>query len=523
MGTSVGLASGIDTDSIVAQLIAVDSKPITRLQTKVKNAQTSLTYYTDLKSKLQTLQSTVTAMKTVAKFSKMSATSSDEDIATVSATGEAQAGTHTLKVTQKATNTISVSSGYSSKTATLGTGTIKVTVGDKTYSVEINSTNNTLSGIKDAINNIDTEDDEGITASIANSGDSTNPYRLVVSSDETGSDGAHTISFENWTGSQISFTNGADDSAGQTAQDAKIVFDGLNVTKSSNEIDDLISGMTIYLKDDSEPDTKLTIGVESDTSKVTESINSFVTAYNDIVDYIETKLDTSEMKSDYTFTQILNGLRNVISTGNQNTTGVYKSLSMVGVMSDDGKLEVDSDTLSDALDEHFDDVVALFATEGTTSNQYVTYTSSTTDTAAGTYAVNITGVGSNLAGTIGGYSAHKYASNYLIGNDGTPVKGLMIKFTGTTTGSYGTVTESVGMMEAFERKLSTYLNSSTGTIKTTTDNLNSKIDDWNDEIDTKQASLDKEEAALKAKFTLMEQTIQKLQTASSTLSSIFSS
>lgn len=517
--SSVGLASGIDTNSIVEQLMSIERRPVNKLKTKLSNKEKLLSYYSDLRSKLTSLQTAVSGMKSVSSFAKVTAATSDEDIATVSASGDAAIGKHVLKVSQLATNAVGVSQGFATKSSTIGTGTIKLNVGDEDYEIEMTSSNNTLTGLKDAINALGAD----VTASIVNTGDDSTPYRLVITSTETGEEGAHTLTYEDWTGTQLNLTYGEDGGAGQAAKNSLFTLDGMQVEKSSNAVDDLLDGVTIYLNDDSEPTQAVTITMSSNTEEIVKSIQTFVDSYNAVVDYVDGLKNNDAVKNDSTFSQMNSVLRSVLNGGASNANGIYKTLSQVGVTSEDGKLTIDNDTLTDALEDHFSDVVALFATEAETTSPYVSYEYSTTNTVAGDYAVNITGVGSSFGGTIGGYAANPTSGNYLVGATGTPVEGMMIQFTGTTAGSYGTVDFSVGIMESFERTLKDYLNTTDGILETREDRINESIDDLEAEIEKKELSLDTIEANMRARFVAMEMAIQKLQTMQSQLSSISNS
>ncbi len=515
--TSVGLASGIDTESLISQLMAIEKRPLLRLEAKVTAKEKQLSIYSDLRSKLTALNSAVSNLKTVSSFSKISATSSDEDIATISATGEADPGSHTLKVTQLATAAKSVSEGFASDLDEIGTGTFSIAIGDETVEITIDDTNNTLQGLKEAINSSGAD----VTASVINDGDASNPYRLVISSDETGTANDHTISFDDWTGDTVSFTKGSGSDPGQAAQDALFTFDGLDITKSSNEVDDLLDGVAIYLKDDSEPDTTVNLNLSSNIGEVKETIQGFLDTYNETITFLEEKMKDSSMSSDYAFSGVKRALQKVISDGTPYSGGAYTTLSQVGIRTSSGQLAIDDvDALEDALEDHFDDVISLFTTNGSASNQYVEFAYSTENTSAGNYAIEITGVGDQITGTIGGYAANSYSGNYLIGADGTPIEGLMVKFSGSTTGSYGTMNFSVGLMENIERLLENYVTGSDSLIATREDRINDQIQDYEDLIEAESRSLDKTETQLKMKFTRMEQLISQLQVAQSSLAAL---
>ncbi len=516
--SSVGLASGLNTADLISQLMSIERRPVYRLEEKVTAKEQQLSIYSDLRSKLTALNSSVSSLKTVSSFSKITATSSDEDFATISATGEAASGSHTLKISQLAQGAKSVSQGFSSDLNEIGTGTFRLDIGSETTDITLDATNSTLQGLKDAINNSDAE----VTASVINDGDATNPYRLIISSDETGTANDHAISLVGWTGDTVDFTKGAGDDPGQTALDATFTFDGLDVTKSSNEVDDLLEGVTIYLRDDSEPTTVINLSLSSNISEVKATIQGFLDVYNETMSFLDEKSDSGAMRTDYAFSGIRSALQTLMSEGTPYAGGEYTTLSQVGIRTDHGQLKIDdADALTDALEDHFDDVINLFTTSGDPTSQYVQFVHSTDETASGNYAVEITGLGDTVEGTIGGYAANSYSGNFLIGADGTPIEGLMIKFSGSSSGSYGDMNFSIGLMEGIERQLDSYITGSGSLISTREDRINEQIEDYQDRIEAKERSLAKTESQLKMKFARMEQMISQLQVSQASLNSIY--
>ncbi|MCL4233694.1 MAG: flagellar filament capping protein FliD [Deltaproteobacteria bacterium] len=514
--SGVGLVSGIDTATLIAQLMAVERRPLARLEKAKSNRQAQLTVLSDLRSKLDGLRTKVGSLKTTAAFAKINASSSDEDIATVSATGSAKTGNHTIKVTQLATVHQSVSQGFATFSAAIGTGTFRVNIDGEDHDVTINATNSTLSGLRDAINAADF----GITASIVNDGGA-NPNRLVLASDESGTEHAHAISLVDWSGTQPAFTDGVDNAPGQQAKNAEFLFNGISVVKSSNEVKDLMAGVTVFLKS-TDAEKTVNLGLTSNTGSVKKSIEDFVSAYNEVVSYLDGKLGSDSMKGDFTLRRIKSELSTILSAGNPNTGTDYKLLSQVGVSQQGGKLVVNSDELQKALEDRFDEVVKIFTTQGTAANAKVGYVNATNKTAAGTYEILITGVGQNLAGTIGGYAATRYSNNLLIGAAGTPVDGLMIRFDGESAGNYGNITVGVGVMESLERRLSSYTSFSDGLLKSQENLINDSIRDYKNRIEFKERQMDRVELGLKTRFTRLEAQLSQLQQSSNALASVAS-
>jgi len=517
--TFAGLGSGLDTKSIVEQLMAIESRHLAKLQAKKTAKSQALTVYSDLRTKLNELRSMAGAMNSSREFKKISAFSSDEDIFTVSATSSATPGNHTIKVTQLALAEMEVSQGYADTSSVVGTGTMSITVGTGApIDIDIDSDHNSLSGMMDAINGSEAD----VTASIMNDGDPANPYRLVVTSNETGTASALTIDVSGLSGGTApTFTDGAGGNPGQQAADATMVFDGVEVTKSSNEVDDLLTGVTINLLEVDDT-TTYNLSIESDLEGIQETVTEFVEKYNEIYDYLKTNSSSSGLNRDYTISSFRRELTSIVTGSVEGASGNFTSLSQIGIATDaSGHLQIDSEDFTDALEDHFDDVMQVFAAYGTTTNPYITYHNAGSDTKAGTYDIVITGVGENFAATINGVEADVSSSgNLIFGPDGTDMEGLMLEFTGTTTGSYGSVTVSIGVMEELDRKLDLYTSVSDGLIKSKEESINSSIQDLEDEMIKESMSLDLIEARLNSKFVKMEQMLSQLQTQGSFLSSM---
>jgi flagellar hook-associated protein 2 len=194
MGLSVGgLASGLDTEGIITQLLSLEQRSIQQIQRKIAVASYKQQGYNDLDNRLNSLRNAVKGFNDDGLFRRTSASSSNEDLVTVTATKDAAVGTHSIKVLQVATKHQMAAQGLADigttgVAAAVGTFTFKVGSGaDKT--VAVNNTT-TLRQFADAINGLNA----GVRAEIVDDGSATNPHRLVLSSTKDGTAGAITIS-----------------------------------------------------------------------------------------------------------------------------------------------------------------------------------------------------------------------------------------------------------------------------------------------------------------------------------------
>jgi flagellar hook-associated protein 2 len=395
--TFSGLASGIDTSSIVSQLIALDAAPEKVLNGEVTTDQSQIAAFNQLSTALGTLQTLMTGMNTPDTFAEMTASIADSSVGSVTASGSAQAGTHTLTVTSLAQSQTMVSesstkSGYASDTAhNFGTGTFTITNTSDPQdpaTININSTNNSLQGIAAAIN----ASGANVTASVVNDGSNT-PYRLVI----TGNDTSTYSVTSNLTGGSY---DAPTFNTVVNASQADFTLDGISMTRTSNTVTGAIPGVTLTLQglttgssDTTSGSSGTTITIGNNDAAVTSQINSFVSDYNNVMNLINTdtafsstsssttsgsgpSVTTGVLFGDPSVQNILSSLQSVLTSQVSGVTGSFTSLADIGITSDPqtGLLSVNSTQLSSALSTDFNGVTALFTQNsgipGMAQNQY---------------------------------------------------------------------------------------------------------------------------------------------------------
>jgi flagellar hook-associated protein 2 len=200
-------------------------------------------------------------------------------------------------------------------------------------------------------------DNPGVTASIIDTGDSESAYRLTLTSDKTGED--YRISIGNLPLTEV---NGAD----EDSLNAEFSINGVSYQRQSNDaITDVIAGVTINLEKVGET----SVGIEQDTEEVKENILSLVEGFNELLSIVEGESDDSEtdeeeetnpFENDYTMARMVSDLKNLI-TSFVDVSSEYKSLGDLGLeINRDGTLEIDEETLDQALAEDYDAVASLF-------------------------------------------------------------------------------------------------------------------------------------------------------------------
>jgi flagellar hook-associated protein 2 len=383
--TSSASSSGIDVNGLVTSLMTVERQPITKLDAKTTNYNSQLTALGLIKSKVATLQTAAQALGSTSSSSLLgfSATSSDSTVFSATTSSTAVAGIYSLSVTSLAQSQKLVALGQTSSTTAIGTGTPTTVTFDlgtisggtltngvytgasfasngSAKTISIDSSNNTLEGIRDTINAAGL----GVSASIVNDGSGT-PYRLALSSNATGANSSLKISTD---GADAGITGLlAHDPAGTqslsetvSAKNAAFSVNGIAISKASNSVTDVIQGVTLTLN--KVTTTPVTLTLARDTTAVTTAVNSFVTAYNDLNSSIRNSVaykSGSALAGDSTLRALQSQMREIAVTAAG--SGTLTMLSEIGVTSKaDGTLQVDGAKLSSALSTNFSDVANLF-------------------------------------------------------------------------------------------------------------------------------------------------------------------
>jgi flagellar hook-associated protein 2 len=354
-----GLISGLDTSAIVDSLVALERRSINVLSAQKATFQTQQVVISLLSSNLAALKTAAQDLADSTDFAKKSAASSDTSVLTASADTTAAPGTYDVSVTALAKAKSLESTSQTSQTAMIGTGTLTLTIGSVNTAITVDSSNNTLDGLRDAINNSAAD----VTASIVNVGASTADYRLIVQSNKTGLANEVTIT------SSLTGGNGNDPFSGggtvvQAAADAQFTVNGLAVARSSNTVSDVITGVTFTLVKDA---ASATITVSDDTAAIKSTIEAFVTAYNDVIEVVNDQfsLDPNTQRQgplagDPALRGLQTRLRQEMFTPLQSNT-TFSFLSDIGIsFEQDGTLSIDDGKLTSALDSDPTEVKNLF-------------------------------------------------------------------------------------------------------------------------------------------------------------------
>lgn len=386
--TSAGAGSGIDLESIISASVAAKKTQLQQpITTKKTNTQITLTGVGQLKSAISTFDTTLAKLSTAGAFNKRAINitqDTDDPILKISSNTDASNGQYNVTVNKLAT-TSKIEGTFASSTSSLITedGTLTISAGDgNEFTVDVKK-GDTLQQIRKRINNA--SDNFGLTANIVNTSDG--KAKLVIDSGVTGAGNDLKISgsttelkmFEADTSSATA-VSGSSMSRTQQSTDAEIDVDGNILTSDTNTFKDKVQGLdiTVLRVSDKDSDGNLKsnkVDITTDKSAIKTLVQEFVTAYNTLIDKStelgkrntivggESQDDGGALAGDSMPRSIRTLMANTVMEPNSEMTGI-NSIFQLGIkMDNDGKLSVDSDKFDDALDDNYEQVVALFSGE----------------------------------------------------------------------------------------------------------------------------------------------------------------
>jgi flagellar hook-associated protein 2 len=386
--SSPGVGSGLDINSIVTQLTAIEKQPLLKLQAKASQLQTQLSTFATVKSQLASLQDASQALLASEVWGAKSFTTSNSSAVTGSAGTSALAGSFTVKVANLAsaqslrTDAVPALSTISSLGGS--NGTLSITKGGVTTSVAVGASD-TLTTVAGAINLLSST--SGVSAVVVTSDAG---QRLLLSSTSTGTDHAFTVTDGTGTGKFGYDASGAGGlSLSQAAKNATTYinptqatetgtsgviswtdYGGIKITSSTNTVSDALPGLTLNLLSATSSDAQITVG--NDTETIKAKIQAFQEAYNTLVGNLRelTKYDATTKKAgalqgDGTAVGLLALLRSMISAeGPTASSAVFPRLSNVGLqVQQGGLLSTNSSTLTTALNS-LDSLKTFFHNNG---------------------------------------------------------------------------------------------------------------------------------------------------------------
>lgn len=367
--TSTGLATGMNINGIVKQLVSAEGQAakgvLDRQQSRI---DTRLSGLGKLKGALAAFQTVLKKLDALETFSARKVSLSSESAVAVKADRTAAVGSYDIEVLSLARAEKMVSAGWSSSDAIVGTGTLTLGVGGRSFDVTIDASNNTLAGIRDAINNA--AGNIGISATIVNADDGSGGSlsKLVLTAKETGTAHGLSVSINDADGndSDASGLSGLMFTQLVAAQDAVIRVDGQTITRSSNTISDAVTGLTFNLK--ALTGSPVVAEVRADTEEVVKALQGFVDGYNslrqvmsDLARYDPASKKSSELTGDATLRNLQQQLRRDLTAPVATARAGIDALADIGIEIDRyGAMKLNTVRLNEAMKDDPTVVADLF-------------------------------------------------------------------------------------------------------------------------------------------------------------------
>ena len=430
--SSLGAGSGINTTSLVTQLVEIEKAPREeRLDSTEEKLEAQISAYGTLQSSLSELQGVLDPLSDNDTFNARSVAFADTDVITPnSVDAGAQTGTYQIEVVDVAQSQSLATGAYADKDEALNeAGTLTISFGTWTYDEDadpdadadtdqdpysfatndaraaLNITVEASDSLQDIADKINAEDADVQASVLLVDGQ----YQLLLTA-PSGADNALRVSSDDATKGdstglsvfEYNETEHSQVTETQQAQDAELLVNGLTVYRETNEIDDVIQGFNFSLNK-AEPGTSFTFTVSEDTSAAEQAIRDFVEAYNlfyetaqNLVGYSTDENNQTvrgDLATDGTAKALLNQIRDTIGSLVPGIEDGFTALTNVGIRTElDGTLSIDEDDFSDAMANNFALVETLFATDVDSSNDEVSVSvgSYASGTVPGSYEVVVT-------------------------------------------------------------------------------------------------------------------------------------
>ncbi|XUM21827.1 flagellar filament capping protein FliD [Bradyrhizobium oligotrophicum S58] len=521
-GTST--TSTIDWTALIESAVNAKLTQATQISTKITANEAKITAYQTLQTALKTLSSELSSLAT-SMVNSLATNAFATRAATISATGDVSAssalsmsvsngaatGSHTLTISQVATAHKVTGTAQASQTAALGySGTFSLGLsGGSTADITITS-GMSLQDVVDAINAQTST--TNVEASIVQV--SSGSYQLVL----TGTQDAADITYASSSGDDILNELGVTDSSGafttvlQTAQAAEFTLDGISLTRNTNDITDVLSGVTFDLLQATPSGTTLTVTIGTDTSQISSALQTFVTDYNAFRDAViaqqttnsdGTASSSSVLFGDGTMRDIMNSLQAVLGTSVGGLTMADLGLSF----NEKNELELDTGTLSTILSTNLSGVTTLLSAQTNTSSSQLSVVNTGSSPQSFTLDLTVDSSGNLSAASVGGDSSlFTVSGNTIVGNSGTIYAGMAFTYTGSTSQSI-TVTSTQGLATQIYQIAKT-ASSSTGSLQTLIDNLTSQDDTMQAKVDDIKSSAATFQTQLTAQYAKYQAAIE---------------
>ena len=505
-------STSIDWSALIDAAVNAKLTQATSISTTITANQAKVSAYQALQTNLRTLASGLTSLSS-SIINSLATNAFAARAATISATGDVSAsaalsmtvssgaatGDHTLQISRLAAAQKVIGSSQSSQTTALGySGTFSIGLsGGRTSDVTITATMS-LQDVADAINAQISTTNVGASIVQVSSGS----YELVLTGTKDGAD----ISYASTSGDDILNKLGVTDGAGafsnvlQAAQSALFTLDGISMTRNTNDISDVLGGITFDLLQATPSGTTINISIGPDTSQISSALQTFATNYNAYRDAVIAQQATNSdgtasssavLFGDGTIRDITNRLEAVLTS----TVGGLTMSDLGLSFNEKNELVLDSGTLSAILTSNLSGVTKLLSAQTTTSSSQLTVVNTGTSPQSFTFDLTVDSSGKLTGASVGGDSSlFTVSGTSIIGNAGTAYAGMAFTYGGSTSQSI-TVTSTSGLAAQIYQIANTY-SKSTGSLQTLISDLQSRDGTLQQKVD----DIDSAAAAFKAQL-----------------------
>jgi len=410
---ALGAGSGINSNALADQLTELERSPRqAQIDSNREEFETQISDYGLIRSALSTLQDSANLLSESSTFNSKTASFSDSDaFIPVSLDEDVPVGTYTFEVMDIArSHSLATAAIVAEPTDAIGKGTMTISFGSwdaldppttftqnidlDALQLTIDDTNNSLNGLREAIN----REDAGVSASIINDGDG---YRLLITAESGQQQQLQITVTEDVAApglSDFQFSAGAQNMEQlQAGQDATLFVNGLEVTRSTNDIDDVLEGFNFTLAKP-DPGVVVSVTISEDKAGGEQAVRDFVETFNAFLEAIEPAVGFDEeadangsLYRDPTAKSLQSQLRNLIGSSIPGVDSGFTALTNAGIRTElDGTLSIDEKDLRLAFDDNYDLVKTLFNPQSASSSDKITVNSARNDVVPGSYDVVIT-------------------------------------------------------------------------------------------------------------------------------------
>ena len=519
-----GIASGLDTELIIESLLVRQQSRINSISSRVDDENAKKRALNDVKGALERFEGTISGLVEDG-FQNRQVESGDEDVVTAEAGETASLGEQEIEVSTLARRSVAlIGKAQSSATAQIGAGTLAVNLqGGDSFNFTLTDATATLTDLAQEIN-----DQAGDTFQTDVIEVDPGSFQLVLSTKDTGASvniqddtnggGSSTLSGFDATFLDAAQTNSNGITTEQTGQNASFTVNGVSISRASNEIDDVLQGVTLTLRGVSSGGST-TLKIDSNEDEIIAKLDEFVNGYNDVLSQIDrvTERETGVLRGDPDLQGLKSNLRSLITRFVPNIDQInlrddgsvgLTSLSQIGFETDEktGRLNIDKDELKEALEDNFQEVQNLFLGGSTSSNPNVSLSANVGQAFSGQIALDTI----NDTATIDGqsFALNRVGETLSFGQD-TPYAGIIL-IAGGVSSSNVTLEISAGLASVVEDQVGRFTDFS-GIINDRTRGIDSKTRGLDKQLEQAEDRLESERARLTRVFSQAEQAISALQ------------